>query len=224
MNASPAIILVILTIAILGTGCTGSAPAPVPVTTTLSAPPTPVPEPTLYPGAMAPGTVVPFGIGGSNGTATVHGAQVRTEYVYTSAKFNSQAEQREAGGPLGTQYPYNTEHAPAGTQFVVVFIRLENTGQAVMVAPSPAEFLLNYNGSNYHYSPVDGPDIVTYNIPGSQYDYLIGPGGEAGRIIPGQSNAIDGFLIYVIPGTVELSRATLVVALDPQHTAVWRLA
>ncbi len=222
-----AMILTVLAVIAAGAGCTGTSPppaTPVPSTVVTTPPtPTPVPQPTLYPGALSLGTIVPFGIGGSNGTATVYKAFVRSEYTYTLASFNSPAEQSEAGQPLGTQYAYSTERAPPGTQFVVVLLRLENTGRDRMVAPSPWEFLMNYHGTFYNYTSVDGPDIITASIPGYQYDYLIGDGGVAGTILPGQSNAADGFLIYIVPAPVDLSQASLVISLDAQHRAAWRL-
>ena len=106
----------------------------------------------------------------------------------------------------------------------MVHVRLENTGRDRLVAPSPWQFLLNYDGVFYNYTSVDGSDVITYNIPGYQYDYQIGDGGVAGTILPGQSNAADGFLIYVVPAPVDLGRASLVITLDSQHRGAWRLA
>jgi len=223
-----AVFLSILAMIIAGCGCTGTAPAqntpvPAPVATT-PVPSPPVPQPTLYPGALPLGTSVPFGINGMNGTATVYRAEVRSEYTYTTSTFNSPAEQPEAGQPLGTQYGYNTETPTPGKRFAVIFVRLEDTGRDRLAVPSPWAFVMSYGGTTYQYHSVDGPEVITGDIPGSQYDYQIGDGGVAGSILPGASNAADGFLIYEVPAGIDLARAAMVITLDPAHTGVWKLA
>ena len=49
-----------------------------------------------------------------------------------------------------------------------------------MVAPSPSQFVVNYNGKDYTYSSVQGSDVTIGSVPGTQYDYLIGTGGVSG--------------------------------------------
>lgn len=207
-------------------GCTGTTPqtvTPTPVVVTTTA--TPVPEPTTYPGALALNTEVPFGIAGYNGTATVYKAELRSTYQWASPSFNSPHEQEEAGDTLyTTQKGYNTEKPKDGNTFLFVYVRLANIGSQRMVAPSPNQFIVDYSGKTYPYRSVQGSDVTVSTVRVTQYDYLIGKGGVAGFIMPGSSNAADGFLIYEVPATIDLTKAAMVITLDSGHQSAWKLA
>jgi hypothetical protein len=206
-------------------GCTGTAPqtttpAPVVVTTTA----TPVPEPTPYPGALALNQETPFGIAGYNGTATVYKAELRSTYQWASPSFNSPHAQEEAGDTLyTTQKGYNTEKPKEGNTFLFVYVRLANIGSQRMVAPSPNQFIVDYNGRTYPYKSVPGSDVTVSTVRVTQYDYLIGKGGVAGFIMPGSSNAADGFLIYEVPASIDLTKAAMIIGLDSGHQSAWKL-
>jgi hypothetical protein len=92
-----------------------------------------------------------------------------------------------------------------------------------MVAPSPGQFVVNYAGKDYAYQSLHGSDVTVGSIRGTQYDYLIGKGGVSGYIQPGDSNAADGFLIYEVPASIDLSKAYMVITLDSQHQNAWQL-
>jgi len=219
-------LLCFIVVLIAYTGCTGAAPQtttppPIVVTTTAA----PAPEPTPYPGALAMNQEAPFGIAGMNGTATVYKAEIRLTYSWASPSYNSPHEQQEAGESLfSTQRGYNTEKPATGNTFLFVYVRLANTGSERMVAPSPNQFVVNYNGKTYPYSSVRGSDVTVSSVRVTQYDYQIGTGGVAGFIQPGPSNAADGFLIYDVPASIDLSKAYLVITLDPEHQSAWKLA
>jgi hypothetical protein len=206
-------------------GCTGTAPqapAPAPIVTTTT---TPVPEATLYPGALALNTEVPFGIAGRNGTATVYKAEIRSTYQWASPSFNSPRDQEKAGDSLfATQKGYNTEKPKDGNTFLFVYVRLANTGTENIVVPSPHQFIVHADGKTYAYSPVTGSDVTVSSVRVGQYDYQIGRGGVAGSLQPGASNAADGFLIYEVPAAIDLTKTALVITLDPEHTSAWKLA
>lgn len=216
----------IIAMLIAFTGCASTAPqtpAPAPLVVTTTA--TPVPEPTAYPGALTMNTEAPFGIAGKNGTATVYKAEVRSTYGWSSPSFNSPRDQQKAGESLFvTQQGYNTEKPEDGNTFLFVYVRLANTGSERMVAPSPNQFIVHYNGVTYPYRSVGGSDVTVSTVRVNQYDYQIGSGGVAGFIMPGPSNAADGFLIYEVPATIDLSKAAMVITLDPEHQSAWKLA
>lgn len=220
-------LLVLLGFLILCAGCSSTpAPAPTPLPTT--APPaittaTPVPTATPYPGALALKAEAPFGTGGKNGSATVYRVDILPNYTWTSPSFNSQSEQKQAGEALGTQKGYNTAEPAAGNAFLFARVRLADTGRESIVAPSPGQFIVRYDGKDYSYASLHGSDVTVGSVRGTQYDYLIGKGGVAGYIQPGGSNAADGFLIYEVPASIDLSKAYLVVTLDAQHQAAWQL-
>jgi hypothetical protein len=208
-------------------GCAGtSSPAatPVPTTPVVSVTTaTPTPTATPYPGALSLGADAPFGIGGKTGSVRVYKADLMADYSWTSPSFNSPSEQRLTGEALETQKGYNTQKPSDGNAFLFVFVKLTDTGSDSIVAPSPAQFMVNYNGNNYQYQSLPGPDVSIGGVRGTQYDYVIGKGGVSGYILPGESNAADGFLIYEVPASIDLTKASMVITLDAQHTTAWQL-
>jgi hypothetical protein len=204
-------------------GCSSSTPQtatppPIVVITTVT------PVPPQYPGALSLNQETLFGIAGANGTATVYRAEIRPDYSWTSPSYNSPHEQQEAGASLlATQHGYNTEKPKDGNSFLFVYVRLADTGSERMVVPSPNQFVADYNGRTYTYSSVRGSDVTVSNVRVTQYDYQIGSGGVAGSIAPGPSNAADGFLVYEVPASLDLSKTYLVITLDPGHQAAWKL-
>lgn len=209
-------------------GCTSTSqpPAtPVPATLTMAATTaSPMPTATPYPGALSLGEVAPFGTGGRNGTAAVYKADLYPEYTWTSPSFNSASEQKQTGESLGTQKGYNTQKPGEGNAFLFVNVKLADTGSESIVAPSPSQFIVNAEGKDYSYRSLSGSDVTVGGVRGTQYDYLIGKGGVSGYIQPGASNAVDGFLIFEVPASIDLTRAYLVITLDSQHTSAWQLA
>jgi len=184
---------------------------------------TPVPTATPYPGALALGQEAPFGTGGKNGTASVYKRDIRSNYSWTSPSFNSVSEQKLTGTALGSQQGYNTDEPAAGNTFLFVYVKLIDTGAESIVAPSPGQFVVNYNGNDYAYRSLAGSDVIVGGVQKTQYDYLIGKGGVSGYIQPGDSNAADGFLIYEVPSSIDLTKAAMVVTLDSQHQSAWQL-
>jgi len=208
-------------------GCTSTTPPAAtptptiePVMTTIA---TPVPTATPYPGALTLGQEAPFGTGGKNGTASVYKLDIRSNYSWTSPSFNSVSEQKLTGSALGTQQGYNTDEPTTGNTFLFVYVKLIDTGAESIVAPSPGQFVVNYNGNDYTYRSLAGSDVTIGSIRGTQYDYLIGKGGVSGYIQPGDSNAVDGFLIYEVPSSIDPTKATMVITLDSQHQSAWQL-
>jgi hypothetical protein len=158
------------------------------------------------------------------GTATVYKANLVSDYSYSDPTFNSPHEQPQAGTPLGTQNGYNTQKPAAGNAFLFVYVRLANTGTKGLLAPSPGQFIVSYNGKSYSYSSVIDSTVTVGDIRVPQYDYTIGRGGVSGNINPGDSNAADGFLIYEVPASIDLTKAALVIQLDADNQAAWALA
>ncbi|PKL68266.1 MAG: hypothetical protein CVV30_10090 [Methanomicrobiales archaeon HGW-Methanomicrobiales-1] len=216
----------LLIVLLLIGGCTSTAPqAPLPtpavVTTPLvtPVPPTPVP----YPDALKLGQEASFGTGDKTGKATVYRTNVMQNYTWTSPSWNSPSEQAEAGSPLGTQRGYNTATPGPGNAFLFVFIKAASTGSNSVYAPSPKQFVVSINGQTYTYQSVASADVTISGIRQNQYDYLLGNGGTGGYILPGVSNAIDGYLIYEVPASVLAEKTYLLCNLDPETQAVWNL-
>ncbi len=222
-------ILVIAIALVFCAGCTNSQPvtpqsAPVtPVPTRTATIATPVPTITPYPNALAMDQLAPFGKTDRIGTATVYKVNLVPDYTYSDPTFNSPHVQPQAGDSLGTQKGYNTLKPAAGNAFLFVYVRLANTGSKGLVAPSPGQFIVSYDGKSYSYSSVLDSTVTLSNVRVPQYDYTIGRGGVSGNINPGDSNAVDGFLIYEVPASIDLTKAALVVQLDPENQAAWAL-
>ena len=214
------------------TGCTSSQSAPspsvpdtptptqLPVAATIA---TPVPTATPYPNTLAMNQQATFGKTERTGTATVYKVNLVPDYSYSDPTFNSPHEQPQTGDALSTQKGYNTQKPATGNAFLFVYVRLADTGTKGLVAPSPGQFIVNYDGKSYSYSSVIDSTVTLGNIHVPQYDYAIGRGGAAGYINPGDSNAADGFLIYEVPASIDLTRAALVIQLDSENRDAWAL-
>jgi hypothetical protein len=222
-------IIVIAIALVFCAGCTNSQsappqPAPVTpapmVTATIA---TPVPTATPYPDALAMNRLATFGKTDRTGTATVYKVNIVPNYSYSDPTFNSPHAQPQAGDALGTQRGYNTQEPAPGNAFLFVYVRLANTGTKGLVAPSPGQFIVIYDGKSYSYSSVIDSSVTLANIRVPQYDYTIGRGGVSGNINPGDSTAADGFLIYEVPAGIDLTRAALVVQLDTDNRDAWAL-
>jgi len=223
-------VLALICALILCAGCTGSQRAPVqataatPVPTVIATIATPVPTPTPYPGTLALNQLATFGKGDRTGTATVYGVRILSNYTWSDPSFNSAHDQLKAGDTLySTQYGYKTEEPAPGNVFVFVYVRVTDTGTKGLVAPSGNQFLLNYHGKDYTFSPIEGSRITIGDKRGAQYNYEYITGGNVGYILPGTSNANEGFLAYDVPASIDLSKAAIVGTLDVDHQAAWAL-
>jgi len=223
----------ILIAVLLCSGCMNATPqspsqttAPTPVVTTL--PPTnativPTPAITVYPGALALGQYATFGTEGRQAKATVYKYEIRANYNWTAPTFSSPGSQSAASRPNEVQRGYTTQKPKSGNTFLFIYVSLVNTGTSAIYAPSASQFVVSSNGTVYNYTSVQGPDVVIDTVPGTQYDYQIGRGGLVGYIQPGESNKADGYLIYDVPASISLKDAYVLVNLDYQNRAVWRL-
>lgn len=234
MKAVPIIGIIFITIALIFcAGCTGAQRAPPQSAAATTAPTlvsetammaTPVPAATAYPGTLALNQLAAFGKDDRTGTATVYGVKILPNYSWSDPSFNSAHDQLHAGDTLfTTQYGYNTQDPSPGNVFVFAYVRVTDTGTKGIVAPSGNQFLLHYNGKDYAYSSIQGAQITVGNSLGPQYNYEYETGGHIGYILPGSSNANEGFLAYDVPATIDLTKAALVGTLDADHRAAWAL-
>jgi hypothetical protein len=125
--------------------------------------------------------------------------------------------------PNEVQRGYITQKPKEGNTFLFVYVRLVNTGTAAIYAPSASQFVVSTNGTVYNYTSVWSSDVVIDMVPGTQYDYQIGRGDLVGYVQPGESNKADGYLIYEVPAAIFLKDTYILVNLDYQNRAVWKL-
>ncbi|MDO9325264.1 MAG: DUF4352 domain-containing protein [Methanoregula sp.] len=218
----------VLFLVLLSSGCTSTSPAvqtpvptPIPATaaTIQPLPPTQVP----YPNALALDQYASFGSGNEQGKATVYRYDIKPNYNWTSPSWNSPREQAAASLPLELQKGYNREKPQEGNTFLFVFVRVMNTGDKAVYAPSAQQFVVFSNGKMYNYSSVHSSDVLIDTVRGTQYDYQIGRGGVVGYVQPGESNAADGYLIYEIPARSSPDTTYVVSNLDFKNQVAWKL-
>ncbi|MDP3564458.1 MAG: DUF4352 domain-containing protein, partial [Methanoregula sp.] len=137
--------------------------------------------------------------------------------------WNSPREQAAASLPLELQHGYNMEKPQEGNTFLFVYVRVINTGDKAVYAPSAKQFVVFNNGKMYNYSSVHSSDVIIDTVTGTQYDYQIGRGGAVGYVQRGESNAADGYLIYEIPATFSPDTTYVVSNLDNKNQVAWKL-
>ena len=227
----------VMLLCVLLPGCTSTSPQ-IPVQTPGTIPPavqttepvpaccdtTQPPDIAPYPQALPLNSYANFGSGEMTGKAAVLRYRIKPGYNWTAPSFNSPREQAAASGPFDIEHGYNTEKPHAGNTFLFVTIRVDNTGNKAVYAPSAKQFVVSIDGRMYSYSSVHSSDVTVDTIPGTQYDYQIGRGGEVGYVQPGESNAAEGYLIYEIPAQFSPEKTYVVSNLDYQTQAVWKLA
>ncbi|MFA6226812.1 MAG: DUF4352 domain-containing protein [Methanoregula sp.] len=218
----------VLLFVLLFSGCTSSSPqvqtqTSVPTTAVVTLLPTATLTAVPFPNALALNEYATFGSGNELGKATVYRYEVKPNYTWTSPSWNSPREQADASQPLDLERGYNTEKPQAGNTFLFVYVRVLNTGNKAVYAPSAKQFVVSSDGKTYNYSSVHRSDVVIDTISGTQYDYQIGRGGVVGYVQPDESNAADGYLIYEIPATVSPGTTYVVSNLDYQNQAAWKL-
>jgi hypothetical protein len=183
----------------------------------------PAPAAAAYPDALALGQYATFGSGDRQGKATVSTYKIKPNYNWTAPSFNSPREQSAASQPNEIQRGYNMEKPKEGNTFLFVFVRVINTGTNAVYAPSPSQFVVVARGTRYNYTSVHSSDVVIDTVAGTQYDYQIGRGGVVGYVQPGDSNKAEGYLIYEVPAAISFQDTYVIVNLDYQNQAVWRL-
>jgi hypothetical protein len=221
----------ILFVILFSSGCmnnTAQVPSqttvPSPESTTL--PPTiitTIPAGSAFPGALVLGQYATFGTEGRQAKATIYKYEIRSNYNWTAPTFRSPGSLSAAPIPNEVQRGYITQKPKEGNTFLFVYVRLVNTGTAAIYAPSASQFVVSTNGTVYNYTSVWSSDVVIDMVPGTQYDYQIGRGDLVGYVQPGESNKADGYLIYEVPAAIFLKDTYILVNLDYQNRAVWKL-
>jgi hypothetical protein len=230
---------------LLAAGCTGAQPAQtgtasanpttpevtmspalteVPVTTTSTPSPTPA---SMFPGALA--LKEKFVIGGDEkkGEATVYRYWLNDTYHW-----HNSIDLRDY-----------SQTSPEGSRYLIIFVNIVNTGNSQIQMPSTNAIHLWYAGNEYAFDPdhyKDGtvrtennmlpPAIDEIEFSHQVYsaelvsDYGYSHGKKLGAVYPGESNALDGYLIYVVPASLTPDQTYVQITFNSQDTAVWKLA
>jgi hypothetical protein len=230
---------------LLAAGCTGTQPAqagtaaanpattkvtisPAPTDVTVTTTSTPSPTPTsMFPGALA--LKEKFVIGGveKKGEATVYRYWLNDTYHWHNS----------------IDLKDYTQAPPEGNRYLIIFVNVVNTGNSQIQLPSTNAIHLWYAGNEYAFDPAHYKDgnVRTENnmLPAAideiefshqvysadlVSDYGYSHGKKLGAVYPGESNALDGYLIYVVPASLTPDQTYVQITFNSQDTAVWKLA
>lgn len=219
----------VLFLVLLFAGCTSASPpvqtptavpTAVPTTAVVKLAPTQTADP--FPDALALNEYATYGDQKYHGKATISGYNVKPTYSWTDPSWNSPREMLDASQPLELQRGYNLEKPQAGNTFLFVHVRVENTGQETIFAPSAKQFVVYSNGQTYSYSSVHGSNVIIAEVSDEQYRYQRGQRDPIEYIQPGDS-PVEGYLIYEIPASFNPGTTYVVSNLDYKNSAVWKL-
>jgi hypothetical protein len=207
---------ILLAVALLS-GCTGQpvpgttetptvspiALPPPPPTETTSEPATPAPEP--YPGALSIGTPYTYGREDISMEVTVYRVKAMDEYDWWSPKWGR----------------YWNTTPKKGNHFIFALVRLIDRGTARALMPMTHTFVLRSNGGAYIETTDRDNSLWVKDINVKQYQYYYEDTG--GWIDPGESNKIEGFVLYEVPTDVTPQNSYISVIFTGKADAVWKL-
>ena len=142
-----------------------------------------VPEP--FPGALSLGTPYRYGREDIAMDVTVYKVKVMDEYDWWS--------------PQWGRY-WNTT-PKRGNQFLFALVRLVDRGTARARLPSQSMFVLHGDGGSYVQTTDRDNSLWIKGIDVKQYDFYFDT--TAGWIDPGDSNKVEGFLLYEVPASLD---------------------
>lgn len=139
---------------------------------------------------------------------------------------------------------YVTKHPAVGNRYLILFVSTVNRGTARNLPVKAANVMVHYNGMTYYPDPthvlpktqknVDSPaEIIRigeieflHKFHGSEYveDFGYSHGAELAYLTPGESNAIDGYIVYEVPASLAPEKTYVEIVFNSQDVAVWKLA
>jgi len=196
-----------------------------PTTVLTTTPPTPTPDP--YPTALKLKQPFNFSSGKTASEATVYRFWINDTYQL----FN----------PRETRYA--TKHPALSNQYLIIFVNTVNRGTASNLPVKSSNVQVRYEGMTFYSDPthvlpktdknVDSPPEIfrireiesLHKLYGSEYveDFGYSHGNLEGYLKPGESNAIDGYIVFEIPSSMTLDNTYVEIGLNSQDSAIWKL-
>jgi hypothetical protein len=196
-----------------------------PVTTVITTAPTPTPEP--FPDAYRIKEIFSFNEGKYASRATVYRYWINETYHWHNDMDNK-------------YYTEPVRPAP-GYKYVFIFVNIENIGTDAYPYPKSNLITLISEGNEYHVdtshylpdksgnlkaTPIEVQEIEFlsdyFNLEHVE-DYGYSHATMSDFIYPGQGNAIDGYLIYRVPESLDPKKTYVHIVFDGQDQAVWKL-
>lgn len=194
--------------------------------TTVTTAPTPTPDP--FPDAYSLKEWFSYNEGKYASKATVYRYWINDTYQWHNDKDNRWYTEPQKPDPEN--------------KYLFVYVDIVNLGTDAYPYPKSDSIRVWYDGKMYgtdplHYIPDkagdrDATPIEIGEIQGqpdffnSEYveDYGYSHGTTSDFVYPGQSNAIDGYLIYKVPVSLTPDKTYVMVRFDTDDSAVWKLA
>ncbi len=194
-----------------------------PATITTTIVPTPAPDP--FPDAYPVREIFSFNEGKYASKATVYRYWMNETYQWHNDMDNR----------------YYTQKPKAGMKYLLVFINIENVGSDGYPYPKSSMIQVYNNGNKYyvdtsHYLPDKAGNRKATPIEIQELqqqsdffrmeaveDYGYSHGTTQDFVLPGQGNAIDGYLIYEVPASLTPEKTYVEIIFDGQDRAVWKL-
>ena len=198
-----------------------SEPIPVPVTTLLT------PAISQYPDALALKMFFPFVSDTTRKSeVTVYRIWINNTYRWFNPADNA----------------YEIRVAPPDKKYLFIFVTVVNRGSERNPLPSQNNIYVEYN--NAMISPDPTHDLPTKNtdsspkvirvaeiefskklIGNSEYveDFGYSHGLKLGFVNPGESNAVDGYIIYEVPEELTPDKAYVRIVSPGTNEAIWKL-
>jgi hypothetical protein len=200
--------------------------APV-MTTVPTATTVPTPTPNPFPDAHALGTWINFSSDKTAGQGTVYKKWMNDTYQWHNDNDNQ-------------WYP---QKARAGNKYLLVFVCMVNRGDTRVWYPKAKSIIVHYNnqvfsadpshyipdksGGNVKATPVEIREVQFYpKVFGAEYveDFGLSHGTMLDFVYPGESNAVDGYIIYEVPSSLTADTSYVEIVFNSEDHAVWKLA
>jgi len=140
------------------------------------------------------------------------------------------------------EYGSNPRVAPPCKKYLFIFVAIVNRGTEHNVLPSQNNIYVEFNGAMIspdptHDLPTKNPDSTPIMIrvaeienykklfDNSEYveDFGFSHGLMLGYVNPGESNAVDGYIIYEVPEDLTPEKAYVRIASPGTDAAIWKL-
>jgi hypothetical protein len=178
-----------------------------------------------FPYALFVQEQLPFGTGPVASEATVYKYWMNDTYQWHNDMDNR----------------YYIQKPKAGNKYLFVFVHLQNNGDTRVWFPPAGSIVVSYNGATYyqdpsHYKPdkSDDPRSAPVEVREVEYfqklnddeyaeDFGFSHGTELAYLYPGESNAVDGYIIYEVPQSLTPEKTYVVIPFNAQDQGVWKL-
>jgi hypothetical protein len=183
--------------------------------------------PDPFPDALAVGQKFTYGQGTQwTSEATLYRVWINDTYRWFSPEYNT----------------YQAKTAPSGKKYCILFLDFVNTGTArapipaqngvvilydnAMISPDPSYPLPSQNPDSTPRISRIGEIEFVRKLANAEYieDFGYAHGQKLGYLSPGKSNAVDGYILYEVPGEMAPDKAYVRIALPGTDTAIWKRA